>query len=57
MKFICKIFLRMGIIFRAESNESSSTMIGYSDVTVTVPNHLLIMWSKNLLATSHATVP
>jgi len=57
MKFICKFFLRIDIIFRAESNESSSTMIGYSDVTVTVPNHLLIMWSKTLLATSHATVP
>ena len=57
MKFICKIFLRMGVIFRDESNESSSTIICYSDATITAPNHLLIMRSKALLATVHATVP
>ena len=52
-----KIFLRIGVTFRAESNELSSTMIGYSDTTVTAPNHILIMKSNVLLATAHATVP
>ena len=47
----------MCVIFREESNESSSTMIGYNDATVTTPNHPLIMRSKALLATTHATVP
>ena len=47
----------MCVTFRDESNESSSTMIGYSDATVTAPNHPLIMRSKTLLATAHATVP
>ena len=46
----------MGITFRDESNEPSSTIIGYSDPTVTVPNHSLIMLSNALLATTHATV-
>ena len=57
MKFICEFFLRMGISFQDESNEPSSTMIGYSDVIVTVSNHSLIMQSKALLATAHATIP
>ena len=47
----------MGVIFRDKSNESSSAMIGYSDATVTTPNHPLIMRSKTLLATTYATVP
>ena len=47
----------MGVTFRDESNESSSTMISYSDATVTTPNHPLLMRSKALLATAHATVP
>ena len=45
----------MGVTFRDESNEPSSTIIGYSDATVTVPNNPLIMRSKALLATTHAT--
>ena len=56
MKFICEIFSRMDVTFRDESNELSSTMIGYIDATVTTSNHFLIMRSKILLATSHATV-
>ena len=47
----------MGVIFRDESNESSSTMIGYSDATVITPNHPLIMRSKVLLATAYAIIP
>ena len=47
----------MGVTFRDESNESSSIMIGYNNITVTVHNHPLIMRSKALLATAHATVP
>ena len=47
----------MRVIFRDESNEPSSTMIGYGDATVTTPKHPLIMRSNALLATSHATVP
>ena len=46
----------MDVIFRAESNEPSSTMIVYSDATVITPEHLPIMRSKTLLATAHATV-
>ena len=46
MKFICKIFSRMGIIFRDESNETGSIMIDYSDATVIASNHLLIVRSK-----------
>ena len=57
MKFICKIFLGMGVTFRDESNESSSIMIGYSDATVTAPNHPPIVRSKVSLARSTATVP
>ena len=56
MKFICEFFSRMGVIFRDESNESSSTVINYSDATVTVPNYSLIMRSNDLLATTHAIV-
>ena len=47
----------MGVTFRDESNEPSSTMIGYSDATVTTADHPLIIRSKTLLATAHATVP
>ena len=47
----------MSVTFRDESNESSFTMIGYSDATVTTPNHLQIMRSKALLAAVTATVP
>jgi hypothetical protein len=46
----------MGVTFRDESNESSSTMIGYSDATVITSNHPLLMRSKALLGTTHATV-
>ena len=53
MKFICEIFSRMDVTFRDESNEPSSTMIGYSDATVTTPNHLLIIWSKASLVTEN----
>ena len=56
MKFICEIFSRIGVIFQDESNGPSSTMIGYSNATVTTSNYFLIMRSKSLLATSHATV-
>jgi len=56
MKFICKTFLQMSVTFRDEYNEPSSTIIGDSDATVTVPNHSLIMQSKALLAITHATV-
>jgi len=45
-----------GVIFQDESNELSSTIIGYSDATVTTSNYLLIMRSKALLVTAHATV-
>ena len=55
--YLGNLFLRIGVIFRVESNKSSSTMIGYSDATVTTPNHPLIMWSKNLLAITHTTEP
>ena len=57
MKFICEIFSWTIVIFRDEFNESSSTMINYSDATVITPNHLLIMRSKTLSATTHATIP
>lgn len=57
MKFICETFLRMSVTFRDESNESSSIMIGYSNATVTIPNHPPIVRSKTSLATTTATVP
>ena len=41
--YLGNLFLRIGVIFRVESNKSSSTMIGYSDVTVTEPNPRLIV--------------
>ena len=47
----------MSVIFRDESNETNLTMIGYSDATVTTPNHLRIVRSKALLAAGTATVP
>ena len=43
MKSIYKIFLGMCVNFRDESNELSFIMIGYSDATVTAPNHPLIV--------------
>ena len=46
----------MSVIFRDESNESSPTMIGYNDATVTTLNYPLIMRSKILLATAYAIV-
>ena len=46
----------MGVIFRDESNESSSIMIGYIDAIVTVPNHPLIARLNASLATVTATV-
>jgi len=57
MKFICEIFLWMSVTFRDEFNELSSTMIGYSDATVTTPNHSLIIRSKASLATITTIVP
>ena len=36
MKFICKIFLEMGVTFRDESNDGNESMICYSDATVTI---------------------
>jgi len=55
-----KIYLRNlftdVVTFRDESNEPSPTVIGYSDATVTVPNHPPIIRSKALLVTTHATV-
>ena len=56
MKFICEIFLRIGVIFRDESNEPSSIIIGYSDATVTTPNHPLIIRLKSSLAKVTATI-
>ena len=57
MKSICKTFLGMSINFRDESNEPSFIIIGYSDATVTVLNHPLIMRSKASLTRATATVP
>ena len=57
MKFICETFSRMGVIFRDESNELRSIMIGYSNATVTVHNHSLIARSKASFNYSTATVP
>ena len=52
-----RTFSRMSVTFRDESNEPSSTMVGYSAATVTTPNHPLIVRSKALLATITATTP
>ena len=41
----------MSVIFRDESNKPSFIMIGYSDDTVTAPNHPLTVRSKVALAT------
>jgi len=57
MKFIYEIFSQMCVTFRDESNEPSSTVMVYSDATVTVSNHRPIMRSTSLLVTTHATVP
>ena len=57
MKSICKTFLGIGVNFRDEFNESSFIIIGYSDATVTVLNHPLIMRSKASLTRATATVP
>ena len=57
MKSICKTFLGMSINFRDESNEPSFIMICYSDATVTVLKHHLIVRSNASLARAPATVP
>ena len=57
MKSICKIFSGMSVNFRDESNEPSFIIIGYSDATVTVLKHPLIMRSKASLTRATATVP
>ena len=57
MKFICETFTRMSVIFRDESNEASSIMIGYSDATITTPNHSLVLRSHVSLVRVAATVP
>jgi len=44
----------MGVIFRDEFNESSSTIIVYSYAIVTASNYSLIMRSNDLLATVYA---
>ena len=56
MKSICKFFSGMNVTFRDESNEPSSTMIGYSDTTVISPNHSLITRSNTSLVTVTATL-
>ena len=57
MKSICKIFSGMSVIFRDESNDSSSVLISYSDATVTELNYTLIVQSKASLVRVTATVP
>ena len=47
----------MSVIFQDESNESSFIIIGYSDATVTVPDHPPIVRSNASLAKITATVP
>ena len=47
----------MGVTFRDESNEPSFIMIGYSDATVTMSNHILAVRTKASLATVTAIVP
>ena len=56
-KFICKTFSWMDVIFQDESNEPSFIMIGYSDATVTMSNHILNVRTKASLATVTAIVP
>ena len=48
--------LKIGVIFRDESNEPISILIGYSDATVNTPNHPLIVRPKISLARVTATV-
>ena len=50
MKSICKTFSGMGVTFRDESNELSSTMIGYSDATVTTPKSSSNHAAKDLIS-------
>jgi len=47
----------MSVNFRDESNEPSFIIIGYSDATVTVLNHPLIMRSNASLTGVTTTVP
>ena len=56
MKFICKNFSGMSVIFRDESNDSSFIMIDYSDATVNAFNYSLIVRSKASLVKVTATV-
>ena len=57
MKSIYKTFSGMRVIFRDESNDSSSVSISYSDATVTALNYSLIVRSKTSLVRVSATVP
>jgi len=54
MKSICKKFSGMGVIFRDESNQSSFTIIGYSDATVTAPRSSSNHAVKDLISLCHA---
>ena len=56
MKFICEILLRIGVTFRDDYNEPNSIIIGYSDATVTIFNHPLIVRLKSSLAKVITTV-
>ena len=56
MKFICETFSWMDVIFRDESNEPSSTMIGYSDATVISPNQPPERAVKSLISYSTIVV-
>ena len=57
MESIYKTFSGMRVIFRDESNDSSSVLISYSDVTVTALNYSLIVRSNASLVRVAATVP
>ena len=52
MKFICETFSWMDVIFRDESNEPNSTIIGYSDATVTTPKSSSNYVVKDLISYS-----
>ena len=58
MKFICETFLRMSVIFRAESNEPSFTIIGYSDTTVSTSKSFSNHAIKDLISyiTCYSTI-
>ena len=56
MEFIYEIFSQMSVIFRDESIEPSSTIIGYSNATVTAPNHPPNVRSKASLTTVYSTI-